>query len=281
LFYGDKYVEENGKTRLATEKEIQSGEAKTANFIEIYLPPIFKDILGNFIDETGKIDPELLKMVGFRIPIQEISSSENIRIKGFLPLEYGNMVIVPSSITGKAGSDFDIDKLTMYLFHYFIKNGRPTKINYLDNTNSTPEERYVHWVKENSNRDTQKYVKFLTKDQVQNIKTNFEIEIAKIKAKYQAISVGKKEELFQEMSEDIKSNINKEGSPPNQEAALGLSSRQVFTEYKQNKLNSNNGKIETSSSKIDQLRDLRIENLKKARVFLLHLYTKMHIKNYF
>ena len=212
LFYGDKYVEENGKTRLATEKEIQSGEAKTANFIEIYLPPIFKDILGNFIDETGKIDPELLKMVGFRIPIQEISSSENIRIKGFLPLEYGNMVIVPSSITGKAGSDFDIDKLTMYLFHYFIKNGRPTKIKYLDNTNSTPEERYVHWVKENSNRDTQKYVKFLTKDQVQNIKTNFEIEIAKIKAKYQAISVGKKEELFQEMSEDIKSNINKETS---------------------------------------------------------------------
>ena len=85
-------------------------------------------------------------MVGFRIPIQEISSSENIRIKGFLPLEYGNMVIVPSSITGKAGSDFDIDKLIMYLFHYFIKNGRPTKINYLDNTNSTPEERYKEFV---------------------------------------------------------------------------------------------------------------------------------------
>ena len=147
LFYGDKYVEENGKKRLATQKEIEAGEAKTANFIEVYLPPIFKDALGNFIDDTGKIDSELLKAIGFRIPNQELSSNENIVIKGFLPMEYGNMIMVPSSITGKAGSDFDIDKLTMYLYHYVLNaQGKPTKINYLEDSNSTVEERYKQFI---------------------------------------------------------------------------------------------------------------------------------------
>ena len=61
----------------------------------------------------------MLKAIGFRIPTQELSSVENIVIKGFLPLEYGNMIVVPSSITTKAGSDFDIDKLNLYLFNYF------------------------------------------------------------------------------------------------------------------------------------------------------------------
>lgn len=165
LFYGDYYVElPNGDTRKATQEEIDKGIAKEANFIEIYLPQIFKDRLNNFITDKGKIDSQLLKAVGFRIPTQELSSMENIRIKGFLPLEYQNGVVVPSSITAKVGSDFDIDKLNIYLYHYTYsaKQNKVIKIPYLDDSNSTPEQRYVNYIKDN----LQSYKEKLTDDEV-------------------------------------------------------------------------------------------------------------------
>lgn len=58
---------------------------------------------------------ESLMGVGFRIPTQGLNSMERIKIAGFLPSFMGNTVVVPSEITTKAGSDFDIDKLNMYI----------------------------------------------------------------------------------------------------------------------------------------------------------------------
>lgn len=63
---------------------------------------------------------QLLSVVGFRIPTQEINSIENIRIAGFLPEEFGDTIIVPEEITTKAGSDFDIDKLNTYLQNFYV-----------------------------------------------------------------------------------------------------------------------------------------------------------------
>ena len=58
---------------------------------------------------------KILKGIGFRIPTQALSSVEVFKIKGFLPEYMGRSVVVPSEITTKSGSDFDIDKLNMYL----------------------------------------------------------------------------------------------------------------------------------------------------------------------
>jgi len=58
---------------------------------------------------------KILNGIGFRIPTQALSSVEVFKIKGFLPAYMGRSVVVPSEITTKAGSDFDIDKLNMYL----------------------------------------------------------------------------------------------------------------------------------------------------------------------
>jgi predicted NAD-dependent protein-ADP-ribosyltransferase YbiA (DUF1768 family) len=58
---------------------------------------------------------EALTGVGFRIPTQALNSMERIKIAGFLPEFMGKTVVVPAEITTKAGSDFDIDKLNMYL----------------------------------------------------------------------------------------------------------------------------------------------------------------------
>src|SRR5690606_15524854 len=67
---------------------------------------------------NDKIDSRLLKAIGFRIPTQGMNSIENIIIKGFTPAANGDMIVVPSEIVGKAGSDFDIDKLNLYLPNY-------------------------------------------------------------------------------------------------------------------------------------------------------------------
>ena len=37
-----------------------------------------------------------------------------IEVVGFLPKSFGDTVVVPSEIVGKAGSDYDIDKLSIY-----------------------------------------------------------------------------------------------------------------------------------------------------------------------
>jgi hypothetical protein len=96
--------------------------------MEVLLPNRFKKMMGN-VDVTieivnGKpvtiyknITAEALQMIGFRIPTSGLNSIERIEVIGFLPAEYGDTVLLPSDIVAKAGSDFDIDKLNI-----FIKN---------------------------------------------------------------------------------------------------------------------------------------------------------------
>jgi hypothetical protein len=58
---------------------------------------------------------KILFGVGARIPHQAMSSTEAFKVAGFLDASMGSTVVVPSEIVAKAGSDFDIDKLNMYL----------------------------------------------------------------------------------------------------------------------------------------------------------------------
>lgn len=63
---------------------------------------------------------KMVTIAGVRIPVQGFNSMEFAEVYEFLPESAGNMIIVPSEIVGKAGSDFDIDKLTM-LFPSIVK----------------------------------------------------------------------------------------------------------------------------------------------------------------
>src|SRR6478736_2670771 len=74
--------------------------------------------------KSEKTDEELIKElneygvlggIGFRIPTQKQNSIDVFRIKQFLPEEFGDSVIIPSALVKKVGSDFDIDKLSIYL----------------------------------------------------------------------------------------------------------------------------------------------------------------------
>jgi len=67
---------------------------------------------------------EILKGIGFRIPTQRQNSIDVIKVAKFLPKEFGDSIVVPSALVKKAGSDFDIDKLSVYLKNlYSDKNG--------------------------------------------------------------------------------------------------------------------------------------------------------------
>jgi len=65
-------------------------------------------------EDTTNFDKKCLELLGFRIPTQAFNSIESVIIKGFTPAANGDMIVVPSEIVGKAGSDFDIDKLNLY-----------------------------------------------------------------------------------------------------------------------------------------------------------------------
>ncbi len=57
----------------------------------------------------------ILEGVGFRIPTQKQNSIDVFKIAKFLPKDFGDSVVVPSQLVEKVGSDFDIDKLSIYL----------------------------------------------------------------------------------------------------------------------------------------------------------------------
>jgi hypothetical protein len=107
--------------------ENKDENGKNMRYCEVLLPNwIKKSLPANMTDEEaieylkGVDGGKILKGIGFRIPTQALSSVEVFEIKGFLPEYMGRSVVVPSEITTKAGSDFDIDKLNMYLRSIYV-----------------------------------------------------------------------------------------------------------------------------------------------------------------
>ena len=125
--------EKSGGESNTTLAFYSKGKTQT-NPCEVMLPHWFKERLNSkkypteeallkYLNGTEE-GRSILRGVGFRIPTQSMSSVEVFKVKGFLPKSMGYTVVVPSEITAKAGSDFDIDKLNMYLKATYIdKNG--------------------------------------------------------------------------------------------------------------------------------------------------------------
>ena len=124
---------------------------KDAPYCEILLPHWFKGKFSNktkfpndeailkYLNQTTE-GKAILTGIGFRIPTQALSSVEVFRVKGFLPEYMGATVVVPSEITTKAGSDFDIDKLNMYLKSTYVdRTGDVRLVKYLDSEADTKE----------------------------------------------------------------------------------------------------------------------------------------------
>lgn len=65
--------------------------------------------------DFSKVDPETLKAFGYRIPTQGYNSMAGLEIVGLLPDYMGDLVIAPREFVVQMGSDFDVDKLQVFL----------------------------------------------------------------------------------------------------------------------------------------------------------------------
>jgi len=144
-----KTLTEEEKKKVVLTDDTLKFYTKEDPYCEIMLPAWFRNQLNkydkfktdedliNYLNNTpdGK---RILKGIGFRIPTQSLSSVEVFKVKGFLPEYMGYTVVVPSEITTKAGSDFDIDKLNMYLKSIYIdKTGDIRLVQYKGSEDAT------------------------------------------------------------------------------------------------------------------------------------------------
>lgn len=79
--------------------------------------------------EWLKDNQDAIRIVGDRIPIQDHGSLEVAQIHHFLPANMSNVVIVPTEMVAKAGSDFDVDKI-FWQFTELDDNGKIIKSEY-------------------------------------------------------------------------------------------------------------------------------------------------------
>jgi len=79
-----------------------------------------EQLLEYFKTDEGK---KILSGIAFRIPTENKNSIDSYEIGFFLPKELRDQVVVPAAIVNKVGSDFDVDKLLVYLKNVF-KDGQ-------------------------------------------------------------------------------------------------------------------------------------------------------------
>lgn len=102
-------------------------DADGKRYCEIMVARWFKsdksdEELLNFFNNTEE-GQRILSGVAYRIPTQKQNSIDVFRIARFLPEGYRDSVVIPSALVQKAGSDFDIDKLSIYLKNVYNDKG--------------------------------------------------------------------------------------------------------------------------------------------------------------
>ena len=130
----------NGKGYKYVNKEFEMMSNDTVRLrpdgtMEVLLPYRYKQQF-----KIEDIDLAALQMIGFRIPTSGLNSIEKIEVVGFLPAEYGDAIILPSEIVAKAGSDFDIDKLQIFIPNTEAVDGKLKAIQYVEGEKNTKEQ---------------------------------------------------------------------------------------------------------------------------------------------
>lgn len=98
---------------------------------------------GRLILNHKSVDPDILKVFGFRIPTQGHNSMSYIEIAGFLPKEAGDLIIAPRDFVEQMGSDFDVDKLYTYMYNVETVNGKIRKVSSKGNTKSAIKNKIL------------------------------------------------------------------------------------------------------------------------------------------
>ena len=87
-------------------------------YFEVFFPIWSNELFDKFsnadgsinVDAINAVDPELLKMVSYRIPTEDKYSCAPMKVVGFMPREAGDAIMLPYELTEIDDSDFDVDK---------------------------------------------------------------------------------------------------------------------------------------------------------------------------
>ena len=141
-FYGKKIVRKEGESLEDFYRREAFSKTTAA---EIYAPYSWKGLLEG--QNISELPAEVLTIVGARIPTEFLSSIDVFKIKGFLPKQAGNKMVVPPEIVGKTGADFDSDEITIQLPHIEIKEnggiGLITPVNTLEELRASSPQDYI------------------------------------------------------------------------------------------------------------------------------------------
>ena len=102
------YIDNNGLKFLSL--------GKNTGAAQIILPAKYKEFVRK--GEDGKYiidDKRCLINIGYRIPTQGHNSMLHLEVVGFLPEHFDQMIIMPKEITTQGGSDFDVDKMNLFI----------------------------------------------------------------------------------------------------------------------------------------------------------------------
>ena len=145
-------AEHGGKSYKDYIKENQGGIA----YFEVFAPIWDNELFDKFADENGNInvdvinaiDPELLKMVSYRIPTEDKYSCAPMKVVGFMPREAGDAIMLPYELTEIDDSDFDVDK------RYVMRKDIPIK-----------EQNYDDYAEELEKRGKEIYKEIFDKEE--------------------------------------------------------------------------------------------------------------------
>lgn len=106
---------ENGN--LSYKEYLKRNQGGIAYF-EVFAPIWSNELFDKFsnadgtinVDAINAVDPELLKMVSYRIPTEDKYSCAPMKVIGFMPREAGDAIMLPYELTEIDDSDFDVDK---------------------------------------------------------------------------------------------------------------------------------------------------------------------------
>ncbi|NBO22595.1 hypothetical protein EBU94_04545, partial [bacterium] len=132
IFFSFSYIDENSEilpAQVLVSWKFLNNKDEKLNISEF----IKEDEYGRKMLDTSKVDPEILRVLGIRIPTQGHPSMTSIEIVGFLPDFMKDIIIAPQDFVAMMGSDFDIDKLYGYMYNYEFKNGKLSKLKFDEN----------------------------------------------------------------------------------------------------------------------------------------------------
>ncbi len=130
-----EFVDENGNRLFGEElkKAVESNRVIVKKPAQVIVPWKFA-INGKVIDmskyivngkiDTSLIDPSVLELFGARIPNAGLNSQSYIEIVGFLPPNFGDIIIASRDYLAQMGSDFDVDKLYTYSSKLFVYDNK-------------------------------------------------------------------------------------------------------------------------------------------------------------